>query len=106
MNDKWFAKREKGAEDISDFSNPHGRTTFQLLAPERGGIAKAMPLRNADCRNVFAGGLVSFNFDRRFSLETDLAVLALVTAGCHLRGLWVVVMTRPRPVNTSLDRRS
>ena len=48
MNDEWLAKGEKGAEDISDFSNPHGRTTFQLLAPEYGGVAKTVPQRNAD----------------------------------------------------------
>ena len=42
MNDQWLAKREKSAEDISDFSNPHGRTTFQC-SPRRGGIAKTMP---------------------------------------------------------------
>ena len=48
MNDERLAKREKSAEDISDFSNPHGRTTFQLLAPEYGGIAKTVPQRGAD----------------------------------------------------------
>ena len=48
MNDEWLAKREKSAEDISDFSNPHGRTTFQLLAPECGGVAKTVPQRDAD----------------------------------------------------------
>ena len=48
MNDEWLAKREKSAEDISDLSNPHGRTTFQWLAPECGGVAKTVPQRNAD----------------------------------------------------------
>jgi len=48
MNDERLAKREKSAKDVSDFSNPHGRTTFQLLAPECGGIAKTVPQRNAD----------------------------------------------------------
>ena len=43
MNDQWLAEGEKSAEDISDFSNPYGRATFQLLAPERREIAKAMP---------------------------------------------------------------
>ena len=48
MNGEWLAKREKSTEDISDLSNPHGRTTFQLLAHESGGIAKTVPPRNAD----------------------------------------------------------
>ena len=48
MNDERLAKREKSAEDISDFSNPHGRTTFQLLAPGADEAQKPCPRENAD----------------------------------------------------------
>ena len=48
MDNQRLAKREKSAEGISDFSNPHGRTTFQLLAPGADEAQKPCPRENAD----------------------------------------------------------